>query len=117
MRVLLGAWAGPNFTKISPLLRAVEKERHERILVSTGQHYGAGMSDAIFADLNLPEPDYHLGVGSASHAQQTARVMERFEPVLTEVRPDWVVVVGDVNSTLACALVAAKFAPNLGCRV
>jgi UDP-N-acetylglucosamine 2-epimerase (non-hydrolysing) len=87
------------------------------VLVHTGQHYDARMSDAFFADLGIPEPDYHLGVGSGSHAVQTARVMEAFEPVLRQARPDWMVVVGDVNSTLACALVAAKLRDELGCRI
>ncbi|MDP9348923.1 MAG: UDP-N-acetylglucosamine 2-epimerase (non-hydrolyzing) [Gemmatimonadota bacterium] len=103
--------------KVAPILRALKAQEHEGILVHTGQHYDASMSDAFFRDLELPEPDFHLEVGSGSHAQQTARVMERFEPVLEEVRPDWVVVVGDVNSTLACALVAAKRKEELGCRV
>src|SRR5918912_1102582 len=78
------------------------------VLVHTGQHYDAQMSDAFFRDLGMPEPDVHLGVGSGSHAVQTATVMQRFEPVVLAERPDWVVVVGDVNSTLACALVCAK---------
>jgi UDP-N-acetylglucosamine 2-epimerase (non-hydrolysing) len=75
------------------------------------------MSDAFFQDLDLPEPAYHLGVGSGTHAQQTARVMERFEPVLLQIRPDWVVVVGDVNSTLACALVTVKLKEETGVRI
>jgi UDP-N-acetylglucosamine 2-epimerase (non-hydrolysing) len=87
------------------------------VLVHTGQHYDASMSDAFFRDLGLPDPDFHLGVGSGSHARQTARVMETFEPVLEETRPDWVVVVGDVNSTLACALVTSKLRTSLRCRL
>jgi UDP-N-acetylglucosamine 2-epimerase (non-hydrolysing) len=75
------------------------------------------MSEAFFDDLGLPTPDYHLGVGSGTHAEQTARVILAFEPVLRQTRPDWVVVVGDVNSTLACALVAAKLKEELGCRI
>jgi UDP-N-acetylglucosamine 2-epimerase (non-hydrolysing) len=78
------------------------------LVVHTGQHYDPRMSGDFFRDLDLPAPDVHLGVGSASHAAQTAEVMRRFEPVVLEHRPDWVVVVGDVNSTLACALVCAK---------
>ena len=78
------------------------------MLVHTGQHYDAAMSDAFFTDLGLPAPDVFLNVGSASHAVQTARVMIEFEPVLLREKPDWVLVVGDVNSTLACALVASK---------
>ena len=117
MKVLVVAGARPNFVKVAPVLSALAAEGHEGVLVHTGQHYDASMSDAFFADLGLPAPDHHLGVGSASHAVQTARVMEAFEPVLLEVRPDWVVVVGDVNSTLACALVAAKLRPEIGCRL
>ncbi|HYH80206.1 MAG TPA: UDP-N-acetylglucosamine 2-epimerase (non-hydrolyzing) [Longimicrobium sp.] len=117
MKVLVVAGARPNFMKVAPILVALKGAGHEAVLVHTGQHYDAAMSDAFFADLGLPEPDFHLEVGSASHAVQTARVMEAFEPVLLSVRPDWVVVVGDVNSTLACALVAAKLRPETGCRV
>ena len=108
MKVLLVAGARPNFMKVAPVMRALETRGGESILVHTGQHYDPGMSDAFFADLDLPEPDIHLEVGSGSHAVQTARVMERLEPVIEERGPDIVVVVGDVNSTLAGALVAAK---------
>ncbi|HET8655857.1 MAG TPA: UDP-N-acetylglucosamine 2-epimerase (non-hydrolyzing) [Longimicrobiaceae bacterium] len=117
MRALVVAGARPNFMKVAPILRALSAAGDEGVLVHTGQHYDARMSDAFFQDLSLPEPDYHLGVGSGSHAQQTARVMEAFEPVLEEVRPEWVVVVGDVNSTLACALVASKKKEALGCKI
>lgn len=116
MRSLLVAGARPNFMKVAPVLAALRARGHDAVLVHTGQHYDEGMSDAFFRDLGLPDPDYHLGVGSATHAVQTARVMEAFEPVLLEVRPDWVVVVGDVNSTVACALVAAKLKEATGCR-
>jgi len=117
LRVLVVAGARPNFMKVAPILRALGRGGHEGILVHTGQHYDVKMSDTFFRDLGLPDPHYHLGVGSASHAVQTARCMEAFEPVLRKVRPDWVVVVGDVNSTIACALVAAKLREELGCRV
>lgn len=117
MRVLVVAGARPNFMKVAPILRALAKAGHEGLLLHTGQHYDARMSDAFFQDLGLPEPDHHLGVGSGTHAQQTARVMEAFEPVLLETRPDWLVVVGDVNSTLACALVASKLRESTGCRI
>ena len=117
MKALVVAGARPNFMKVAPILRALSAAGHTAVLVHTGQHYDAKMSDAFFADLGLPEPDFHLGVGSGSHAVQTARVMEAFEPVLIEVRPDWLVVVGDVNSTLACALVASKLKEALGCRI
>jgi len=103
--------------KVAPILNALERAGHQRVFVHTGQHYDASMSDAFFRDLGLPIPDRHLGVGSGSHARQTARVMEAFEPVLEETRPDWIVVVGDVNSTLACALVASKFRGAGGCRI
>jgi UDP-N-acetylglucosamine 2-epimerase (non-hydrolysing) len=117
MRTLVVAGARPNFMKVAPILRALERAGHRGVLVHTGQHYDAAMSDAFFRDLEIPAPDYHLGVGSGSHAVQTARVMEAFEPVLEEVRPHWVVVVGDVNSTLACALVTSKRREDLGSRV
>jgi UDP-N-acetylglucosamine 2-epimerase (non-hydrolysing) len=117
MKVLVVAGARPNFMKVAPVLRALDACGHATIFVHTGQHYDDAMSDAFARDLQLPTPDFHLGVGSASHAMQTARVMQAFEPVLLETRPDWVVVVGDVNSTLACALVAAKLRPEIGCRI
>jgi len=109
-RILCVVGARPNFMKMAPLMRAFEQsDRFEcPILVHTGQHYDAALSDRLFADLELPAPDINLGVGSASHAVQTAEVMRRFEPVLDDSQPSCVVVVGDVNSTLACALVAAK---------
>jgi UDP-N-acetylglucosamine 2-epimerase (non-hydrolysing) len=116
-KVLVVAGARPNFMKVAPILSELDARGMPRLLVHSGQHYDATMSDAFFVDLGLPAPDRHLGVGSGSHARQTARVMEAFEPVLEEARPDWVVVVGDVNSTLACALVAAKLRPSLGCRI
>lgn len=117
MKVLVVAGARPNFMKVAPILRALSSGGHEAVLVHTGQHYDAWMSDPFFTDLGLPDPDYHLAVGSGTHATQTARIMEAFEPVLENVRPDWVVVVGDVNSTLACALVASKLREELGCGV
>lgn len=103
--------------KVAPILAELAARGHEGILLHTGQHYDARMSDAFFQDLELPEPDYHLGVGSGSHAQQTARVMEAFEPVLLDTKPDWLIVVGDVNSTIACALVAAKLKSETGTRI
>ena len=103
--------------KVAPIVAALEANGIPRFLVHTGQHYDAAMSDTFFAELGIPAPDRHLGVGSGSHASQTARVMEAFEPVLEEIRPSWVVVVGDVNSTLACSLVAAKLRHSIGCRI
>lgn len=117
MRILLVAGARPNFMKVAPILRAARAAGHQPLLVHTGQHYDASMSDAFFRDLGLPEPDFHLGVGSGSHARQTARIMEAFEPVLLETRPDWMAVVGDVNSTVACALVAVKLREETGTRI
>jgi len=117
MKVLLVAGARPNFMKVAPVLFALRRAGHHPVLVHTGQHYDARMSDTFFRDLELPDPDFHLGVGSGSHAVQTARVMEAFEPVLREVRPDWLVVVGDVNSTIACALVAVKLKEETGARI
>ena len=100
--------ARPNFMKVAPVLAAGTRAGCRQVLVHTGQHYDAAMSDAFFRDLGLPAPDENLEVGSGTHAQQTARIMLAFEPALDRHRPDWVVVYGDVNSTVACALVAAK---------
>jgi UDP-N-acetylglucosamine 2-epimerase (non-hydrolysing) len=102
--------ARPNFMKMAPILRALASHTPAipALLVHTGQHYDASMSDQLFADLRLPRPDINLEVGSGSHAVQTAEVMKRFEPALDQHRPSCVLVVGDVNSTLACTLVAVK---------
>lgn len=101
--------ARPNFMKVAPLARAfAPRSGVEHFIVHTGQHYDAAMSDDFFRDLEIPEPRYHLAVGSGSHAAQTAAVMERMEPVLQKERPDIVIVYGDVNSTAAAALTAAK---------
>jgi len=103
------AGARPNFMKIAPLYHALKSEEWaEPIIVHTGQHYDYNMSDAFFDDLGLPEPGYHLGVGSGGHGAQTGNVMIQYEKVCIDHRPDWVVVVGDVNSTIAAALVATK---------
>jgi len=108
--ILCVVGARPNFMKMAPLLRALNATPGAPpvVLVHTGQHYDHALSDQLFADLGLPAPDVNLEVGSASHAVQTAEVMKRFEPVLDAYSPSLVVVVGDVNSTLACALVASK---------
>lgn len=102
--------ARPNFMKMAPILRAFRAHRPllPTLLVHTGQHYDKDMNDRLFVDLRLPRPDINLEVGSATHAVQTAEVMRRFEPVLDAHRPSCVLVVGDVNSTVACALVCAK---------
>jgi UDP-N-acetylglucosamine 2-epimerase (non-hydrolysing) len=110
LKVINIVGARPNFMKVAPIVEAMKRREQEftPLVIHTGQHYDAAMSDAFFSDLELPKPDIHLGVGSASHAAQTAAVMERFEPVVLQEKPDWVLVVGDVNSTLACALVCVK---------
>jgi UDP-N-acetylglucosamine 2-epimerase (non-hydrolysing) len=117
IRLAVVAGARPNFMKIAPLLKALESHnsnanagepRFEWKLIHTGQHYDARMSDIFFSELGIPAPDINLEVGSGSHAVQTGAVMTAFEPVCQELDPDWVIVVGDVNSTLACTLVAAK---------
>jgi len=109
LSVHLVAAARPNFMKVAPLYHALSEEPWCRVsLVHTGQHYDQNMSAAFFEDLRLPTPDHHLGVGSGTHAEQTAGVMVAYERVCVSDRPDWVVVVGDVNSTVACSLVAAK---------
>lgn len=114
MKILSVVGARPNFMKIAPIVAEIGRRPNLRgVLAHTGQHYDETMSAAFFRDLEIPAPDHHLGVGSGTHAEQTARVMLAFEPVVTAERPDWVIVVGDVNSTLACALVAVK----LGVRV
>ena len=110
LKVINVVGARPNFMKVAPIVAAMKRREQEftPLVVHTGQHYDAAMSDSFFRDLELPQPDVYLGVGSASHAAQTAAIMERFEPVVIKEKPEWVIVVGDVNSTLACALVCAK---------
>ncbi len=102
--------ARPNFMKIAPIVREMLKypDQFQQILVHTGQHYDDMMSKIFFDDLELPKPDIYLEVGSGSHAQQTAQIMSAFEPVLLKHGPDLIIVVGDVNSTIACSLVATK---------
>ncbi len=117
MKLINVAGARPNFMKIAPLIRAIKKHNNrtlssldthysklDAILVHTGQHYDYEMSKVFFEDLEIPEPDIYLGVGSGTHAEQTGNVMIEFEKVLFKEEPDLVIVVGDVNSTLACAL-------------
>lgn len=110
IRILAVAGARPNFMKIAPLMRAFARreDRFEPILVHTGQHYDRAMSDTFFRDLGIPEPDVNLGVGSGTHGEQTAEVLARIEKLLLERRPDAVLVVGDVNSTLAATIAAVK---------
>jgi UDP-N-acetylglucosamine 2-epimerase (non-hydrolysing) len=115
MKILHVVGTRPNFMKVAPIMAEMGRlpHRFQQILIHTGQHYDCNMSDIFFEDLDLPPPAESLGVGSGTHAEQTARVMLAFEPVVLRHQPDWVLIVGDVNSTLACALVCAK----LGIRV
>ncbi len=117
LKLMLVAGARPNFMKLAPLVQGLQLHNATRPqdapamdfrIVHTGQHYDARMSQIFFDELGIPAPDFNLEVGSGSHAVQTAEIMRRFEPVCLEARPDWLVVVGDVNSTMACTLVAAK---------
>ena len=117
MKVLVIAGARPNFMKVAPLMKAMgdgkpqnggNSSHIEARLVHTGQHYDEAMSNVFFRELGIRKPDINLGVGSGSHAVQTAEIMTGFETVCLEEKPDWVVVVGDVNSTMACTLVCAK---------
>ncbi len=111
------AGARPNFMKIAPISAALRNRGHEVALVHTGQHYDPMMSDTFFAELSIPKPDWHLRVGGGSQTSQLAKVLLGFEPILLEAGPDWVVVVGDVTSTLGAALVTAKLKPATGCRL
>lgn len=115
MKIFLVAGARPNFMKIAPIIRAINGRNHRNEtnqinckIVHTGQHYDYEMSEAFFKDLEIPKPDYFLDSGSGSHAEQTAKIMVAFEKVCFEEKPDMVMVVGDVNSTLACSIVAKK---------
>lgn len=116
LKLTLVCGARPNFMKIAPLIFAINKHNQDKrqikkihhLLVHTGQHYDLQMSESFFRDLNIPRPDFNLEVGSGSHAVQTAEIMTRFEKVCLQEKPDWIVVVGDVNSTMACTIVASK---------
>jgi UDP-N-acetylglucosamine 2-epimerase (non-hydrolysing) len=110
-KIILVVGARPNFMKVAPVLKQIRENASDMcdtMLVHTGQHYDANMSDIFFADLDMPQPDRFLGIGSGSHAEQTARVMIEMEKLFSEEKPDLVMVAGDVNSTLAAAIVAAK---------
>jgi UDP-N-acetylglucosamine 2-epimerase (non-hydrolysing) len=117
LKIIVVAGARPNFMKVAPLLHCIARHNQAAVngtpqiipyLVHTGQHYDEKMSHVFFTELGIPAPDVNLEVGSGSHAVQTANIMTRFEPVCEREKPDWVLVVGDVNSTMACALVASK---------
>jgi UDP-N-acetylglucosamine 2-epimerase (non-hydrolysing) len=114
MKILSVVGTRPNFMKIAPLIRAIEKYNHENgggiehVLVHTGQHYDVRMSEVFFTALRIPDPDINLEIGSGSHAEQIGYTMMAFEKVLLVQKPDWVVVVGDVNATLSCSVVAKK---------
>lgn len=109
LKIHLIAAARPNFMKVAPLYHALAAtDWAQPILIHTGQHYDRNMSDAILADLGVPKPDFHMGIGSGTHAEQTGNVMIAYEKICLEHRPDWIVVVGDVNPTAACAMVGAK---------
>ncbi len=110
LKILNIVGARPNFMKIAPIVREMARrgDEFQPLIVHTGQHYDEAMSDSFFRDLGIPKPDYHLEIGSHSHAVQTAKIMTAFEPIVLQEKPDWVLVVGDVNSTIACALVCAK---------
>ncbi|MFZ5940841.1 MAG: non-hydrolyzing UDP-N-acetylglucosamine 2-epimerase [Bacteroidota bacterium] len=114
MKIISVVGARPNFMKIAPFIRAIEahnnthEEKVEHILVHTGQHYDDRMSNSFFEELNIPNADVSLGIGSGSHAEQVGKTMIEFEKVLVAEKPDWVVVVGDVNATLACSVTAKK---------
>ncbi len=114
IKIICVCGARPNFMKVAPVMRAFEaKGGFEVLLVHTGQHYDENMSKLFFDELNIPRPDINLDVGSASHAVQTAEIMKSFEPVVLDFAPDYVLVVGDVNSTIACGLVAVKLGVKL----
>jgi len=114
IKVICVCGARPNFMKIAPLMRAFgEHDCFETLLVHTGQHYNENMSKLFFEDLNIPKPDVNLEVGSGSHAFQTAEIIKRFEPVVLDFKPNYILVVGDVNSTIACGLVTVKLGVKL----
>jgi len=115
VKVLHIVSARPNFMKVAPVMNALKTREHiVQTLVHTGQHYDANMSDVFFGQLGIPPPDVNLAVGSGTHARQTAEIMTRFEPVLSDRKPDLVLVYGDVNSTVAAALVCAKLGVRIG---
>ena len=114
IKIICVCGARPNFMKVAPIMKAFKaKGDFHTLLVHTGQHYDENMSRLFFEELGIPSPDINLEAGSASHAAQTAEIMKRFEPVVLDFKPDYVLVVGDVNSTIACGMVAVKLATKL----
>ncbi len=116
MKIITIAGARPNFIKIAPLCRAFNKrtDRFEHLICHTGQHFDRNMSKIFFEQLEMPEPDFNLGIGSGTHADQTARIMIEFEKIMDRHKPDLILVPGDVNSTLACSVVASKLGTKIG---
>ena len=115
MHVLHVVGARPNLMKVAPVVNALKPyPKIKQTLIHTGQHYDTNMSDVFFQQLEIPAPDVNLGVGSGSHARQTAEIMTRFEPIVLERKPDLVLVYGDVNSTVATALVSSKLGIHVG---
>jgi UDP-N-acetylglucosamine 2-epimerase (non-hydrolysing) len=116
MKIITIAGARPNFIKIAPLCRAFKnrKDRFEHLICHTGQHFDRNMSKIFFEQLEMPEPDFNLGVGGGTHADQTARIMLEFEKIMNQYKPDLILVPGDVNSTLACSVVASKLGTKIG---
>jgi UDP-N-acetylglucosamine 2-epimerase (non-hydrolysing) len=116
MRIITVAGARPNFIKIAPLCRAFNKrkDRFEHLICHTGQHFDRNMSKIFFEQLEMPEPDFNLGIGGGTHADQTARIMIEFEKIMNQYKPDLILVPGDVNSTLACSVVASKLGIKIG---
>ena len=114
IRIICACGARPNFMKIAPIMQAFEaKGGFQTLLVHTGQHYDENMNKLFFDELGIPKPDINLEVGSESHAVQTANIMKHFEPIVLDFKPDYCLVVGDVNSTIACGLVAVKLGVSL----